>query len=62
MKIDDKLATLNRRGNITHVSFTGLKNNKLLVEFLAVSGATEHLTNSKLIFKTLNENSSNIIR
>ena len=53
---------LNRRDNITQVSFTGLNNDKLLAEFLADSGATEHLTNSKLIFKTLDENYNNIIK
>lgn len=34
----------------------------ILVKFLANSGATEHLTNSKLIFKSFNENNRSSIR
>ena len=34
----------------------------MLAEFLADSGATEHLNNSKLIFKTLDESQNNIIK
>ena len=34
----------------------------MFAEFLADSGATEHLTNSKLIFKTLDESQNNIIK
>lgn len=36
--------------------------NKLIAEFIADSGATEHLTKSRLIFKTFNESDKGVIR
>ncbi|XP_015119655.1 uncharacterized protein LOC107042918 [Diachasma alloeum] len=50
LKADDELCEI----QIMHVDVC-LDKDKFITEFLADSGATEHLTNSKLIFKSLDE-------
>lgn len=46
--------------NVKGQKFTD--NNKTIAKFIADSGATEHLTNSKLVFKTFDEHESGIIK
>ena len=50
--------------DITHVTNENQTNftKNTLAKFLADSGASEHLTNSRLIFKTFNENKTGLIK
>lgn len=41
---------------------SNVENNITLTKFLADSGATEHLTNSRLIFKTFDQTKKSIIK
>ena len=50
------------KSNVTNVNPIENNNNKILAKFLADTGATEYLTNSKIIFKLLDENNYNIIK